>query len=78
MNGVSFAETVCEEWDKAELIRGHALVSQKLMGQGKSFSALASMSTRGIEDVALPEGGVDGINYCDFIERSVLAIYDAI
>ena len=44
------------------------------MGQRKWFSALTSMSTRGIEDVALPEGGVDGINYCDFIERSVLAM----
>ena len=33
-NWVSITETVCEEWDKAELIiRGNALVSQKLMGQ---------------------------------------------
>ena len=44
-NWGSIAETVCEEWDKTELIRGHALISQKLMGQGKRFSALTSMST---------------------------------
>ena len=75
---MSIAETVCKEWDKAELIRGHALVSQKLMRQGKRCFTTASMSTHGIEDVALPEGGVDIINYCGFIERSVLAIYDAI
>ena len=53
-------------------LKGHAPVSQKLMGCGKRFSALALMSTRGIEDVALLGGGVDGINFCDFIERSVL------
>ena len=37
-----WTKTVCKEWDKAELIiRGYALVSQKLMGQRKRFSALA-------------------------------------
>ena len=55
-------------------LRGIAPVSQKLMGRGKRFSALASMSTRGIEDVELLEGGVDGINFCDYIERSVLPV----
>lgn len=54
-------------------LKGHAPVNQKLMGCGKRFSALALMSTRGIEDVALLGGGVDGINFCDSIERSVLA-----
>ena len=53
-------------------LRGHVLVSQKLSACGKRFSALASMSTLGIEDVTLLEGGVDGNHFCDYIERSVL------
>ena len=53
-------------------IRGHAPVSQKLMGRGKRVSALACMSVRGIEDVVLVEGAVDGDKFCNFIEKSVL------
>lgn len=32
------------------------------------------MSVRGIEDVVLLEGGVDGINFSEYIERSVLPV----
>ena len=46
-------------------------MSQKLKGRGKRFSA---MSVRGIEDVVLPEGGLVGINFCEYIERSVLPV----
>ena len=53
-------------------IRGYAPVSQKLMGRGKRVSAIACMSVRGIEDVELVEGAVDGDKFCDFIEKSVL------
>ena len=47
-------------------------MSQKLMGRGKRFYAIDCMSTIGIEDVALLEGGVDGNNFSNYIERSVL------
>jgi len=53
-------------------IKGHAHVSQKLMGWGKRFSALALMSVNVTEDVALLEGGVDGINFYEYLESSVL------
>ena len=53
-------------------LRGHAPVSQKLMGHGKRFSALACMSVRGIEDVELFEGAVDRDKFCDYLGKSVL------
>ena len=53
-------------------LRGHAPVSQKLMGRGKRFSALACMSVRGIEDVELFEGAVDGDKFFDYLGKSFL------
>ena len=59
-------------WRIGYSLRGHAPVSQKLMGRGKKFSALACMSVRGIEDVELFEGAVHGDKFCDYLGKLVL------
>ena len=39
---------------------------------GKRISAISAVSTRGVEDVYLTEGGVDGKTFCDFIRKCLL------
>ena len=42
--------------------------------RGKHISAITALSTRGIEDVCLAEGSVDGNLFVHFVEHSLLSL----
>ena len=41
---------------------------------GRRISAISAITTRGVEDVYLAEGGVNGETFCDFIRKCLLPI----
>ena len=49
-------------------------VSYTLSIRGKHLSAIAALSTCGIEDIELTEGTVDGDLFVHFVEHSLLPI----
>lgn len=55
-------------------LQGVTPINYCLYIPGKRISAISAMSTRGVEDVYLAEGGVDGDTFCDFIEKCLLPV----
>ena len=55
-------------------LRGITPASFTLSIRGKRISAITALSTRGIEDVCLTEGSVDGDLFVHFVEHSLLSI----
>ena len=53
-------------------LRGVTPINNCLYVPGKRISAISALSTRGVEDVYLTEGGVDGKTFCDFIRKCLL------
>ena len=50
------------------------IYSHNLLAYGQRISAISIISTRGIEDVYLAEGSVNGDTFVQFIQRSLLNI----
>ena len=71
-------ETGCDKRNSKCLfgygIRGITPITHHLLGGGKRISAIGVMSTRGLEDVYLVEGSVNGDTFLHFIQRSLLNI----
>ena len=55
-------------------LRGITPVTHHLLSYGERISAIGTVSTRGVEDVYLVEGSVDGDMFLRFVERSLLDI----
>ena len=55
-------------------LRGITPCSYKLSVQGKRLSCIATMSTRGIEDVDIYEGNINGAIFTTFIARSLVPL----
>ena len=49
-------------------------INHCLYTSGRRISAISAISTRGVEDVYLAEGGVSGDTFCDFIEKCLLPV----
>jgi len=55
-------------------LRGMTLVSYTLSIRGKRLSVITALSTRGIEDIEITEGTVDGDFFVHFVEHTLLPI----
>ena len=55
-------------------LRGITPTSYKLAIRGKRMSCIAAMSTRGIEDVDIYEGSINGEIFSSFIARSLVPL----
>ena len=55
-------------------LRGVTPINHCLYTSGRRISAISAISTRGVEDVYLAEGGVNGDTFCDFIEKCLLPV----
>ena len=51
-------------------VRGATPKNVMLQVRGKCLSAIVAMSVRGIEDVVINEGNVDGDTFCNFLETN--------
>jgi len=65
--------------DKRNALRKYAYSLQAvtpinycLYTSSKQISAISAISTRGVEDVYLAEGGVNGDTFCDFVGKCLL------
>ena len=71
-------ETGCDKRNAKRLfgygVRGITPITHHLLAYGQRISAISIMSTRGIEDVYLAEGSVNGDTFVQFIQRSLLNI----
>ena len=55
-------------------VRGATPENVMLQVRGKCLSAIAAMSVRGIEDVVINEGNVDGDTFCNFLETNIFPL----
>ena len=55
-------------------VRGATPKNVMLQVRGKRLSAIAAMSVRGIEDVVINEGNVDGDTFCNFLETNIFPL----
>ena len=55
-------------------LQGVTPINYCLYTSGRQISAISAISTRGVEDVYLPEGGVSNDTFCDFIEKCLLPV----
>ena len=53
-------------------MRGKRTRSHKLLARGKHISVIAAMSTQGMLDYRLAQGGVDAIAFREFVEKCLL------
>ena len=71
-------ETGCDKRKSARLfgygIRGLTPVTDHLLTYSDRISAIGAISTRGVEDVYLVEGTVNGDTFLNFVQRSLLNI----
>ena len=58
----------------AYTLRGFPPVDHRLLARGKRYSAITAVSTRGVQDVVLVEGNVNGQVFTDFIKDSLVPI----
>ena len=69
-------ETGCDKWN-AIRVYGHALMglvpqSYSFKCRGKRYTAIASMSMDGLEDIYITEGSVNGDGLLDYVRSSLL------
>ena len=55
-------------------VRGATPENVMLQVTGKHLFAIAAMSVRGIEDVVINEGDVDGDTFCNFLETNIFPL----
>ena len=55
-------------------VRGATPEYVMLQVRGKCLSTIAAMSVRGIEDVVINEGNVDGDTFCNFLETNIFPL----
>ena len=55
-------------------LRGVTPINYCLYTSGRQISVISAISTRGVEDVYLAEGGVNGDTFCDFIKKCLLPV----
>lgn len=55
-------------------LKGIPPVDHRIFGRGKRYSAITAMTVKGIQDVFLAEGNVDGERFEGFIKDSLLPI----
>lgn len=55
-------------------LRGITPMNIKFEGRGRRVSAIAAMTTDGIEDVYLVEGSVSGDIFCEYVRNSLLPV----
>ena len=53
-------------------LRGRPPISHKLLARGKHVSLIAFMSTMGVLDCKIMDGGVDGDAFYSFVEKHLL------
>ena len=58
-------------------VRGATPENVMLQVRGKRLSAIAAMTVRGIEDVVINEGNVDGDTFYNFLETNIFPLHDA-
>ena len=58
----------------AYTIRGVPPVDHRLLARGTRYSAITAISVRGVQDVTLAEGNVNGEVFTDFIKDSLVPI----
>ena len=54
------------------ILRGKPAVSKKLLVRGQRISAIAAMSTEGIQDCYTVTGSVNGSQFSDFVQQALL------
>ena len=58
----------------AYTLRGIAPVDYRILARGTRYSAITAISVRGVQDVVLVEGNVNGETFADFISSSLVPI----
>lgn len=58
----------------AYTIKGMAPVDHRVLARGKRYSAITAVTVRGIQDVLLAEGSVNGDCFTDFVRDSLVPI----
>ena len=58
----------------AYTIRGIPPVDHRLLARGTRYSAITAISVRGVQDVTLAEGNVNGEVFTDFVKDSLVPI----
>ena len=57
------------------LSKGYPLLTNESLSlHGTRYSAIAAMTVKGVQDVVLAEGTMDGERFVDYIESSILPI----
>ena len=59
-------------------VRGATPENVMLQVRGKCLTAIAAISVRGIEDVLINEGNVDGDTFCNFLETTIFPLMEAV